>query len=347
MCLLYFGRQFFITSIFAVIVSFILDPFVQFLMRFRCPRSLAAFFVCALALLILYAAGMALYVQASGLVDQLPSIGQHAGDIVDSVRDKIDGIESSASKFIPSRRPPQSLPKVVPRKKTAPLPPPIQEVRIHQENSFIADYIYPRLSSLYDLVLMVSFVPFLVYFLLSWGHHMSRSFLQFFEGESRLIANKSLLSIGEMVRAFVVGNSLLGIMLAVASTLGFWLVSVPFPLLAGPLSGFLSLIPYIGVPLALGPPLIAVLSGDSGLSAVLVVVVMVVVLHLIALNFLYPKIVGARVRLNPLTVTFALMFWSFLWSASGLILAIPLTAALKAVCDNVRGLRPIGRFLGD
>jgi predicted PurR-regulated permease PerM len=46
-------------------------------------------------------------------------------------------------------------------------------------------------------------------------------------------------------------------------------------------------------------------------------------------------------------VTFSLMFWGFLWDAPGLLLAIPLTAALKAVCDNVEGLRPFGKFLGD
>ena len=59
------------------------------------------------------------------------------------------------------------------------------------------------------------------------------------------------------------------------------------------------------------------------------------------------KLVGARVHLNPLVVTLALMFWGFLWDAAGLVLAIPITAGIKAVCDNVAGLRPWGRFLGD
>jgi predicted PurR-regulated permease PerM len=53
------------------------------------------------------------------------------------------------------------------------------------------------------------------------------------------------------------------------------------------------------------------------------------------------------VHLNPLAVTFSLMIWGFLWDAPGLLLAIPMTAAFKAVCDNVKGLRPIGKFLGD
>jgi len=76
-------------------------------------------------------------------------------------------------------------------------------------------------------------------------------------------------------------------------------------------------------------------------------VAIVTVFHLLALNLLYPKFVGSRVHLNPLAVTFSLMIWGFLWDAPGLLLAIPMTAAFKAVCDNVKGLRQIGKFLGD
>jgi predicted PurR-regulated permease PerM len=121
---------------------------------------------------------------------------------------------------------------------------------------------------------------------------------------------------------------------------------LPFPLLVGPLSGFMSLVPYVGMPLALLPPLFAAL-GVNKVSTYVLVVLIVGMLHLIALNLLYPKIVGSRVHLNPLVVTFSLMLWGFLWDAPGLLLAIPLTAGVKAVCDNVKGLRPIGKFLGD
>lgn len=82
-------------------------------------------------------------------------------------------------------------------------------------------------------------------------------------------------------------------------------------------------------------------------STYVLVFILVSLLHLLALNLLYPKIVGSRVHLNPLVVTFSLMIWGFLWDAPGLLLAIPLTAAIKAVCDNVKALRPFGKFLGD
>jgi predicted PurR-regulated permease PerM len=194
---------------------------------------------------------------------------------------------------------------------------------------------------------MVSFIPFLVYFMLSWRDHIHRSFLQFFEGEDRVAAARSLQGIGDMLRGFVVGNFVLGIFLAVMSTIAFWGMKLPYPLLAGPASGFLSLIPYIGMPLALLPPLFVAVAGGQSISSLFLVAMVVLLFHLLALNLLYPKIVGSRVHLNPLAVTFALMVWGFLWDAPGLLLAIPLTAGIKAVCDNVKGLRPFGKFLGD
>jgi predicted PurR-regulated permease PerM len=108
----------------------------------------------------------------------------------------------------------------------------------------------------------------------------------------------------------------------------------------------MSLVPYVGLPLAVIPPLFAAL-GINTVPMYVAVVVAVAMLHLVALNLLYPTMVGSRVHLNPLVVTFSLMIFGFLWDAPGLLLAIPLTAALKAVCDNVKGLRPIGKFLGD
>jgi predicted PurR-regulated permease PerM len=362
--ILYFGRVFFITSIVAVTIAFILEPFVALLMRFRFPRSLASFVVCSVALLFLYVMGMGAYTQLAALYDDLPKYGQRIGDIVDDARQKIEGMEQRTYQLVvPARQRQQEAERVRAQQQAeqakkqrnnkkadtsaqVPAAPGIPEVRIHEENTPIGDYIAARLSSLYQIVLMTSFIPFLVYFMLSWRDHINRAFLQFFHGEDRLVAARSLQGIADMVRAFVVGNFLLGLLLALLSSVIFWMIRLPFPLLVGPLSGLMSLIPYVGLPLAMVAPLFAALSINQ-VSTYVLVIMIVSLLHLIALNLLYPKIVGSRVHLNPLVVTFSLMLWGFLWDAPGLLLAIPLTAGLKAVCDNVKGLRQIGKFLGD
>ncbi|MGA2724332.1 MAG: AI-2E family transporter [Bryobacteraceae bacterium] len=359
--ILYFGRVLFITSIIAVTIAFILEPFVELLMRMHLPRSLASFVVCSVALLLLYVAGMGVYSQLAGLYEDLPKYGQRIGDIVDGVQQKISNLEEQTYRMlVPARQRQQEeqerlraqQPKGKGAKKgAAPAPVPtgpgaIQEVRIHEERTAIGDYIESHLGSFYEILLMASFIPFLVYFMLSWRDHINRSFLQLFHGEDRLIAARSVQGIADLVRAFVVGNFLLGLLLASLSSVVFWSMHLPYPLLVGPLSGFMSLVPYVGLPLALIPPLFGAL-GINSVPVYVGVVVVVALLHLIALNLLYPKIVGSRVHLNPLVVTFSLMIFGFLWDAPGLLLAIPLTAALKAVCDNIKGLRPFGKFLGD
>jgi predicted PurR-regulated permease PerM len=359
--LLYFGRALFITVLVAVTIAFILEPFVELLMRVRLPRSLASFVVCSVALLFLYVIGMGAYSQLAAVYADLPRYGQRIGDIVDGVSQRIQEAENRTLQMVAparvreeeqaklkaqqeaakSRRTARNAPPVI-----QPAPGAIPEVRIHTEPASIGDFITARLASVYEILLMVSFVPFLVYFMLSWRDHINRSFLQLFHGEDRLVAARSLQGIADMVRAFVVGNSFLGLLLAIVSSIMFWLMGLPLAPLVGPLSGFLSLVPYIGLPLAILPPLFAALPGNS-VSTYVLVVVSVSLLHLLALNLLYPKVVGSRVHLNPLVVTFSLMLWGFLWDAPGLLLAIPLTAGLKAVCDNVKELRPVGKFLGD
>jgi predicted PurR-regulated permease PerM len=356
--ILYYGRALFITSIVAVTIAFILEPFVLLLMRVRLPRGVASFVVCATGLLFLYVMGMGAYSQLSGLYDDFPKYGQRIGDIVDGVRLRVQSIEDNAYRMVlPARlrqlEERQRAQEAAARKKgrkgeTTPAAPPSAAAPEPERTpgTPIGDYVYARLGSFYEVLLMASFVPFLVYFMLSWRDHINRSFLQFFRGEDRLIAARSLAGVAGMVRAFVVGNFLLGLLLSVLSAVGFWLVRLPYPLLVGPLSGCLSLFPYVGLPLAMIPPLFAALDQNQ-VSVYALAMAITAALHLIALNLLYPKVVGSRVHLNPLVVTFSLMFWGFLWGASGLLLAIPLTAAIKAVCDNVKDLRAFGKFLGD
>ena len=358
--LLYWGRAFFITSIIAVIIAFILEPFVGLLMRIRFPRSVASFVVCSIALMLLYLVGLGAYTQIVGLWEEAPQFSQRISEVVEGGRQKIDDMEATTYRIlVPAKQQPPPPPVPPPQKQRGrrnigpqPVVPQgvsgaIPEVRIHEERKPITDLIYERIGSLYQILLMASFIPFLVYFMLSWRDHIHRSFLQFFDGEDRVAASRSLQGIGDMVRGFVVGNFVLGVMLAVLSSLAFWMIKLPYPLLAGPVSGFLSLVPYVGLPMALIPPAIVAIGGGHPLASFLIILLVIAMLHLIAMNVLYPKIVGSRVHLNPLVVTVALMFWGFLWDAAGLLLAIPLTAALKAVCDNVKTLRPFGKFLGD
>ena len=358
--ILYFGRVFIITLITAVIVSFMLEPLVGLTMRLKMPRGLASFVVCSFALLALYLGGVGVYTQVSDLMDELPAYSERINELIDRVSLQMEEMDRTAYRILVPKRIQErdkqpaaapSAPDARRKRQIAPLvpsmPAPIPEVRIRTERPPLINYIYDYVNRVYDALLMASFVPFLVYFMLSWQDHLRRAYLHLFQGEERMMAAKAWEGIASMARAFVVGNFILGLLLAAVSSLYFWLVKLPYPLLIGPISGFLSLIPYIGLPLSILPPLVAALPIYRGPTMYLILGTTVAFFHLLALNLLYPKLVGSRVHLNPLVVTVALMFWGAIWGGLGLVLAIPITAGIKAVCDNVSGLEPYGRLLGD
>jgi predicted PurR-regulated permease PerM len=365
--ILYWARAVFVTSLVALIVAFLLEPFVELLTRFRFPRPLATFVVCLFAVLTLYLAGLMLWNQLSEMARVAPNFAGNLAAKVSATTNKLQDIGDSATRILGGSAPagaagatgasgakpaPHVAPKNGKRTVTVETVPVmagsgIQEVRIHEDHNAISTYIVSSLGTLYQFVLMASFVPFLVYFMLSWRDHIYKSFLRFFEGADRLVVARSVSGVSAMARAFVVGNFFIGVILAMLSSALFAVIHVPSPVLLGILSGFLSLIPYIGFPLAMVPPLFGALATDADSTVILLSFLVVLTLHLTAMNVFYPKLVGARVHLNPLVVTLSLMFWGFLWDAAGLLLAIPITAGIKAICDNVAGLKPYGRFLGD
>jgi predicted PurR-regulated permease PerM len=315
-----------------------------------------------------YLVGLGAYTQISVLVGDLPAYSERVRVLVDRLTERVEGIEERAYDLLvpkkmqegvqpaeamqvePGARRRRSTAPPLPKETAAPAKPAepeVPEVRIRQERTPILNYLYNSFAALYEVVLMSSFVPFLVYFMLSWKDHFRRSYLQLFQGQDRYAAGRSWEGIADMARAYVLGNFVLGVFLAIVSTLFFWVMKLPYFLLVGPLSGFLSLIPYIGLPLSMVPPFFVAITIYDRLTPYVIIAAVVGFFHLLALNLLYPKLVGSRVHLNPLVVTVSLMFFGLLWGGMGLVLAIPVAAGAKAVCDNVPDLQPYGKLLGD
>lgn len=362
--LLYFGRDFLVTCVTGITIAFILEPFVQLVMKLRLPRAVASFVVCAVALLSVYAAGLAFYAQVAVLMEDLPAYSARVSELSGQVVAKLEETEKTAQRLFAPPRAVLPVPKpndaeaARDRRRRSADPPPstvsetpapaaVQEVRIRPDRTPLVQYVYSNWERLYHIGLLASFVPFLVYFMLSWAEHLRRAYLSLFQGPERHAAGRSLQGIADMARAYVVGNFLLGLILTGASGLFFWYIKLPYWPLVAPFSGFLSLVPYVGLPLSIVPPLIAALTIYNKLTAYVIIAAVVGFLHLLALNLLYPKLVGSRVHLNPLVVTVALMFWASLWGAIGLLFAIPITAGVKAVVDTVPEWEAYGRLLGD
>ena len=180
--LLYYGRVLLITLLIAIITAFLLDPAVHFFMKLRLPRAVASFVVCSIALLLMYFAALGLYTEASSLLEDLPTYSQRIADVVDQAAQRIDTFEKDAYQLVVPKRyrepvgdPSQQAQKGKRRRTTEPQPPAVQEVRIKPEPTPIISYVYNYVSGFYNILLMASFVPFLVYFMLSWRDHIRRT----------------------------------------------------------------------------------------------------------------------------------------------------------------------------
>src|ERR1700694_1696559 len=250
--LLYYGHIFFITMVIAITIAFLLDPVVTFFVKLRLPRAVASFIVCSSALLLLYLMGLGLYTEFSGFAEELPNYSQRMNDLVDNVATRVDQIEKRTYQVLVPKRfqeiqQPQGAPPAAARRRGSKqppepvTPPPIPEVRIHTEPTPLLTYIYGYFRSFYDVLLMASFVPFLVYFMLSWRDHMRRSFLYMFSSAGRQVVGKSWEGVANMVRAYVIGNFILGLMLAALSSLFFLAIRLPYCPIVRPLRRFLIL----------------------------------------------------------------------------------------------------------
>ena len=209
----------------------------------------------------------------------------------------------------------------------------------------VQDAILGRLGSLSVFLLAATFVPFLVFFMLAAKRQVWHATMQLFPASQRTEVKETLADVTQVLRSYLVGTSLVGLILVLASWLFFWALGLDFPFLAGLVSGICNLIPYIGAVLSWAPPLLIGIQRFHTIGSYLGIFAVLTLFHIVAANLLIPALIGWRVRLNALALTVSLLFWGWMWGAMGLILAIPITAVLKVICDHLEDWQPVGRWL--
>jgi predicted PurR-regulated permease PerM len=220
-----------------------------------------------------------------------------------------------------------------------------QPVRVAEPQPVRA-LLFRGVGSLYSILLVATFLPFLVFFMLAAKRRIWKATMELFPVESRTRVQEALDQVSAMLRSYVAGNALVALILMLATWAFFLVMHLDYPFLAGCVSGLLNLVPYLGAVLAWLPPFLIGMAQWRTIGPYLVIAAIVSLFHIIGLNVLMPAIVGRRVHLNALAVTIALLFWGWLWGAVGLILAIPITATIKVICDHVEEWEPAGRWLG-
>ena len=327
---LYFAASVVITLLLAILIAYFLDPVVEFLERMRMPRTLASMITVLFLIGVLGAVGYGLYSRTADFAANWPKYSGTLKQAVNSVETKLNGIERQVSDSETSSQPSQQK---GPSKTVA-----------GAENALRAAVVH-IIGSLSGLVLEVTFVPFLVFFMLSEKQEVWHSTLQLFPVSRRTAVKETLEDLRDVLRDYLVGMSLMTLIVMAASSVFFWAMGLDYPILTGIVSGLLNMVPYFGAVLSWLPPFLIALAKLHSAASYALIAGVLMAIHMLANNLLAPALVGKKVRLNALSITIALLFWGWIWGGMGLLLAIPLTAALRVICDHTATWKPIGRWL--
>jgi predicted PurR-regulated permease PerM len=326
---IYYASSVVITLICSILIASVLDPGVRVMEAYRVPRWLASLIMVLLMLTVAYLVIYAIYDRAQAFYEAMPRIVEKLKQITAHIQLTAHNIQQSTQTIMPASPEPN-----------------MPTVRLQQESPY-AQFLLRGIGSVYAFTVTVMFIPFLVFFMLTSKNQMWAASLNLFPIHQRQQAEDVIYAIARMLRQFVVGNLFVGLISACLITPVFAIIHLQYALLMGPLAALLSLVPYIGVALGILPPLLLALMQYDTTGPFVAIGITVAVVHFVAVNVLTPKLVGQRVNLNALSVTIAMMFWSWLWGGFGLVLAVPITAAIKAVCDNVEVLKPYGAWMGE
>jgi|TARA_R110002096_G_scaffold202036_7_gene386673 predicted PurR-regulated permease PerM len=146
---------------------------------------------------------------------------------------------------------------------------------------------------------------------------------------------------------YLSGMLTLIIILGFANSTGLWIIGLDNPFLFGFLAASLSIIPYVGTTLGASIPVLYAFMSKDELWVPIAVAIMFWLIQVIESNFLSPKVVGNSVNVNALAAILSLIIGASVWGVAGMILFLPFAAMLKVVCDHYEPLQPLGMLLGD
>jgi predicted PurR-regulated permease PerM len=322
----YYAQGVVITLLLSILLAYFLDPAVELLERLHVPRTVGAMTMVLILIAVLVAVGYGLGERTADFAANWPKYGGVLKQAASTIEGKISGLEGRVTEI-------GSEAANAARAEVRPDP------------GVVHTLIVRSIGSLYALFLEVTFVPFLVFFMLAAKREVWHGTLQLFPVARRTQVKETLDDMREVLRDYLAGMTLLTLAVIAASSFFFWWMDIDYPILTGIVSGLLNMVPYIGAVMAWLPAFLIGLAKWKTIGNYLLIAAGLTAIHVVALNFVAPQLVGRRVRLNAVAITISLLFWGWVWGGMGLLLAIPITATLRVICDHTESWRPIGRWL--
>ena len=310
----YYASSICITVILAAFLAILFDPVVVTVEKLHLPRGVAAAAVVLAAMGLIGLLGHALYGRAVTFAEELPVYTSKIQQAIEPISRKIQKVQQSAGSLTNDVQPIKKVP----------------EVRLQESPTWPA-YLVRGAGSVWGVLIIAGVVPFLTFFMLCSKDQMATRMNALFS--SKIDTARFITTLNQMIRGFVVGNLIVGSVMAVATTLMLWGIGMKGAIPLGIASGLLNLVPFLGLIFSLALPLAAALLQFNTPGPFIVITLTILLLHVVSANLLIPKFIAPRVSIGPVAATVGILFWGWLWGVMGLLLAVPLTALVKMVAD--------------
>jgi|SRR6218665_330490 len=327
-CLFYLaiiGQTVLAPLLFALLFGLLLLPFANMLeKRFKMSRSLSSIIVLLSLIVVISALVTLLLDQLSALTNDLPAFKQQLLVATDAIQDWI-----SRTFHIDNT---QQLSYI--------------DSAATDALSTGTTLIGHTLLSVSSLMLFLVFTFLYTFFILLHRKLLLRFIISLFNDEHTIIVYDAVNQIRYIVKKYIAGLFIQMLVVSILACTAFEIIGIKYAFLLGLITGIFNVIPYVGIFSAL---LLSTLItfATMGTTDVLLVLITVIVIHLIDANYVMPKIVGSKVKINPLAALLGLVVGEMVWGISGMFLSIPVIAVFKVIFDRVEGLKPWGMVLGD
>ena len=343
--LLQFASSVFIPVVVALLISYALSPPVSSMQRRGIAPVFGAGIVLLLLLMVLGLGAYKLTGQVGQIVDQVPVAAQRlrerlqqnrsmSGGVVEKVQRAAKEVDKTAAEATPDAT--SSTPRVT-------------KVEIVQPTFNMMSYVWTGGMTVLSFLGQFALVLFLAYFFLATGDLYKRKLVKIAGptlSEKKLTV-QILDEINRQIESFMRVQVLTSLLVAVATSALLWWFGLQQYVVWGLLAGIFNSIPYLG-PLVVtsGLGLVAFMQFDNIPTTLLICGGAFLITSLEGF-LLTPALMGRAARINSAAIFTGLLFWSWVWGVWGTILAVPMLMMIKAVCDHIEDLQPIGELLGE
>jgi predicted PurR-regulated permease PerM len=343
LAMLRWASGFFIPLMVGLVFSYALSPLVDWLHRRKVPRALSA---AVLILGILGGMGGAAYSLADDANDLISSLPDAARKLRDSMR-RESGRSDTTLETV--QKAAAELQKAADEAgTTAPPARGVSRVIIEKPRFDLRDHVWSGTVGLASVIGQTVMVTFLTYFMLISGNTFRRKLVKITGpglAEKKLTV-QALDEINAQMQRYLMVQLLASLAVGVITGVCFAILGLKHAAVWGVAAGVLNLVPYIGSVVVTGAAALVAFLQFGSVNMALAVGGSSLLINTIEGYLLVPWATSRASSMNPVAVFIGVLAWGWMWGVWGLLLGIPILMAVKAVCDRVDDLKPVGELLG-